>query len=84
MGCIKSSSPLRIQNIEKVKRNEIEQNRIISTYVSSSQCGESEALSKISSSRSSNNSCSKSSSSSSSSSSNSNSNKESWNDKEED
>ena len=76
MGCIKSSSPLRIQNIEKVKRNEIEQNRIISTYVSSSQCGESEALSKISSSRSSNNSCSKSSSSSSSSS-NSNSNKES-------
>ena len=83
MGCIKSSSPLRIQNIEKVKRNEIEQNRIISTYVSSSQCGESEALSKISSSRSSNNSCSKSSSSSSSSS-NSNSNKESWNDKEED
>ena len=83
MGCIKSSSPLRIQNIEKVKRNEIEQNRIISTYVSSSQCGESEALSKIPSSRSSNNSCSKSSSSSSSSS-NSNSNKESWNDKEED
>ena len=83
MGCIKSSSPLIIQNIEKVKRNEIEQNRIISTYVSSSQCGESEALSKISSSRSSNNSCSKSSSSSSSSS-NSNSNKESWNDKEED
>ena len=80
MGCIKSSSPLIIQNIEKVKRNEIEQNRIISTYVSSSQCGESEALSKISSSRSSNNSCSKSSSSSS----NSNSNKESWNDKEED
>ena len=81
MGCIKSSSPLRIQNIEKVKRNEIEQNRIISTYVSSSQCGESEALSKIPSSRSSNNSCSKSSSSSSS---NSDSNKESWNDKEED
>ena len=81
MGCIKSSSPLIIQNIEKVKRNEIEQNRIISTYVSSSQCGESEALSKISSSRSSNNSCSKSSSSSSS---NSDSNKESWNDKEED
>ena len=73
MGCIKSSAPLVIQNIDKIKRNEIEQNRLISTYVSSSQCGQSEALSKVSSGRS-----SKKSKSSSSS---SDSNKESLSDK---
>ena len=66
MGCIKSSAPLIIQNIDKIKRNEIEQNRVISTYVSSSQCGQSEDLRKISSERSSKSSSSKSSSSSSS------------------
>lgn len=64
MGCIKSSAPLVIQNIDKIKRNEIEQNRLISTYVSSSQCGQSEALSKVSSARSSKKSKSSSSNSS--------------------
>ena len=66
MGCIKSSEPLVIQNIGEIKRNGIEQNRLISTYVSSSQCWDSETSSQLSSARSSKNSYSKSSSNSSS------------------
>ena len=65
MGCIKSSETLVIQNVDKIKRNEIEQNRLISTYVSSTQCWNSETSSILSSSRISNNSYFKSSSSSS-------------------
>ena len=67
MGCIKSGERLVIQNIDTIKRNEIEQNRLISTYVSSSQCWNSEASSELSSARGSQNSHSKSSSSSSNS-----------------
>ena len=66
MGCIKSSETLVIQNVDKIKRNEIEQNRLISTYVSSSQCWNSEASSNLSSPRISNNSYFKSSGSSNS------------------
>ncbi len=76
MGCMKSSTPFVIQSIDKIKRNEIEQNRVISTYVSSSQYGQSECLSRISSARSSKKTHSKNNNSSSSSSS-SDSNKES-------
>ena len=50
MGCIKSSGTIKIQvqNDEKKKQDEMEQNRVISTYVSSSQCGESESSIKSS------------------------------------
>ena len=50
MGCVKSSGTIKIStNSEKNKINEIEQKKLISTYVSSSDCGESDASSKLSS-----------------------------------
>ena len=45
MGCIKTNRPIKINNRESIKNNELEQKKLISTYVSSSQCGESEASS---------------------------------------
>ena len=41
MGCIKSNSLIKIKTIEKVKNDVIEQNKKISTYISSSECGSS-------------------------------------------
>ena len=50
MGCVKSSGTIKIStNSGKNKINEMEQKKLISTYVSSSDCGESDALSKLSS-----------------------------------
>ena len=51
MGCIKSSGVIKINNIDKIKenKNQIEQNKLISTYVSSSECGVSDCSDKRSS-----------------------------------
>ena len=51
MGCIKSRGLIKINNIDKIKenKNQIEQNKLISTYVSSSECGVSECSDKCSS-----------------------------------
>ena len=45
MGCIKTKTNIKINKRESIKDNELEQKKLISTYVSSSQCGESEASS---------------------------------------
>ena len=42
MGCIKTNRTIKIKKKESIKNNELEQIKLISTYVSSSQCGESE------------------------------------------
>ena len=39
MGCIKSNTPIKIKNIEKLEDDEINQRKVISTYISSSDCG---------------------------------------------
>ena len=51
MGCIKSRGIIKINSITQVKenKNQIEQNKLISTYVSSSECGVSECSDKCSS-----------------------------------
>ena len=49
MGYIHSGEILIIQNIEKIKQNELEQNRVISNYVYSSQIRDSESSSNYSS-----------------------------------
>ena len=52
MGCVKMNGTIKVNKIESNKKNDIndlEQQKLISTYVSSSQCGDSEASSKINS-----------------------------------
>ena len=51
MGCIKSRGLIKINTIDKIKedKNQIEQNKLISTYVSSSECGVSDCSDKCSS-----------------------------------
>ena len=49
MGCIKSNGTIKINKVESVKKNNLDQNKLISTYISSSQCGESEISSNNSS-----------------------------------
>ena len=55
MGCIKSNKTIKIKDIEKMKINEMEQERLISTYISSSECGDSDASIKESSRNNKNN-----------------------------
>ena len=49
MGCIKPNGAIKINKIETDNKNEFDQNKLIISYVSSSQCGESDESSKISS-----------------------------------
>ena len=42
MGCIKTKGTIKINKIESSPRDSLDQNKLISTYISSSQCGESE------------------------------------------
>ena len=46
MGCIKPSGEIKINKIEKVNKNEYEQNKLIVSYISSSQCSDSDESSK--------------------------------------
>ena len=41
MGCIKSKKTINIKTVESIKDQVLDQQKVISTYVSSSQCDES-------------------------------------------
>ena len=49
MGCIKPNGAIKINKIEAGNKNEFDQNKLIISYVSSSQCGDSDESSKNSS-----------------------------------
>ena len=51
MGCIKTNGAIKINKIEDVKKNELDQNKLIISYVSSSQCGDSDDESSKNSSK---------------------------------
>lgn len=51
MGCIKTNSSIKINKIEEVKKNEIDQNKLVISYISSSQCGDSDDESSQNSSK---------------------------------
>ena len=45
MGCVKSKKTIKIKTVESIKDQVLEQQKLISTYVSSSQCNESKSSS---------------------------------------
>ncbi len=50
MGCIKTNEQIKINKIEPINKEEIDQNKVITTYISSSECSsDSEESSKNSS-----------------------------------
>ena len=54
MGCIKPNGAIKINKIEsvdKINKNEFDQNKLIISYVSSSQCGDSDDESSKNSSK---------------------------------
>ena len=54
MGCIKQNDEIKINKIEsvdKINKNEFDQNKLIISYVSSSQCGDSDDESSKNSSK---------------------------------